>query len=132
MNTPSFLPKIMAAACICLACGCSTVKSTASKIGDASRNSMAKIGDASRNSVAKIGDASRDSLAKLLPSRVPVVEVREKDLKEMPLGSERALAYERKKRGFFSFFTGPVDFEEPDLPDTETEMTGSLLPPKSE
>jgi hypothetical protein len=122
MNIPHFLPKTMAAACVCLACGCSTMKTTATKIGDASRQS-----------VAKIGDASRDSLAKILPSRIPVVEVREKDLQDMPLGSERALAYEKKKRnGFFSFFTGPVDFEEPDLPDAESEMTGSLLPPKSD
>ena len=101
-----------------MACGCSTVKTTASKIGDASRQSLAKIGDASRGSIASI-----------LPPRIPVVEVREKDLKEMPLGSERALAYEHRKRGFFSFFTGPVDFEEPDLPDVESEMNGSLLPP---
>jgi len=101
-----------------MACGCSTVKTTASKIGEASRES-----------ITKIGKASHDSLAAILPSRIPVVEVREKDLKDMPLGSERALAYEQKKRGFFSFFTGPVDFEEPDLPDVESEMNGSLLPP---
>ncbi len=132
MNVPSFLPKTMVAACLCLACGCSTVKTTASKIGEGSRQSFAKIGESSRQSFAKIGDASRDSIAKILPSRVSVVEVREKDLEEMPLGHEQALAYEQKKRGFFWFFSGPVDFEEPDLPDTETEMTGSLLPPKAE
>ena len=118
MNVPLSLPKLIAAGCVCVVCGCSTVKTTASKIGEASRQSLAKI-----------GEASRDSVTAILPSRIPVVEVREKDLKEMPLGSERALAYEQKKRGFFSFFTGPVDFEEPDLPDVESEMGAGLLPP---
>ncbi len=71
---------------------------------------------------------SQFSLADLRPKRIDVVEVREKDLKEMPLGKDRALAFERKK-SFWAFFPG--NFKEPDLPKVEEgEMDGSLLPPK--
>jgi len=46
----------------------------------------------------------------------------------MPLGKERALAYERKK-SFWSFM--PSTFKEPDLPEIEeVEIDGGLLPPK--
>ncbi|MGJ8642200.1 MAG: hypothetical protein ACSHX9_02235 [Luteolibacter sp.] len=73
---------------------------------------------------------SQFSINDLRPSSVDVVEVREKDLKEMPLGKERALAYERK-RSFWSYVL-PGDFKEPTLPDIEEgNMDGSLLPPKS-
>jgi hypothetical protein len=70
------------------------------------------------------------SLSDLTPSRVDVVEVREKDLKEMPLGKERALAFDqRRKRSFWSFAL--PDFKEPNLPEiNEGDMDGSLLPPK--
>ena len=71
------------------------------------------------------------SFTDLRPSRVDVVEVREKELKEMPLGKERALAFEEKrKRSFWSFML-PSDFEEPTLPNVSEEgIDGSLLPPK--
>lgn len=70
------------------------------------------------------------SLSDLRPSGVEVVEVREKELKEMPLGKERALAFDQKrKRSFWSFL--PANFEEPTLPDIGDEgIDGSLLPPK--
>jgi hypothetical protein len=73
---------------------------------------------------------SQFSLSDLRPSRVDVVEVREKDLKEMPLGKERALAFDReRKRSFWSFLNG--DFKEPTLPSIEEgDVDGSLLPPK--
>lgn len=71
------------------------------------------------------------SLAGLLPGpRVKVVEVREKDLKKLPSGHERALAFENGRKGGFWFFNGPVDFKEPTLPDPGSEMDGSLLPPR--
>ena len=71
------------------------------------------------------------SLAGLLPGpRVKVVEVREKDLKKLPSGHERALAFESGRKGGFWFFNGPVDFKEPTLPDPGSEMDGSLLPPR--
>ena len=85
--------------------------------------------DAVRSSTAKatVG-ISQFSIADLRPSKINVVEVREKDLKEMPLGKDRALAFERKK-SFWSFI--PVDFKEPALPEIEEgDPDGGLLPPK--
>ena len=48
----------------------------------------------------------------------------------MPLGKERALAFDReRKRSFWSFLPG--SFKEPSLPVIEdSEIDGSLLPPK--
>jgi hypothetical protein len=74
------------------------------------------------------------SLKDLRPSPLPIVEVREKDLKVLPLGDERALAYlsraskERARREWAS--VGPVDFIEPDLPDVRADVEAGLLPPK--
>lgn len=80
--------------------------------------------------VAKVSSVTEDSLASILPARVKVVEVREKELKKLPTGQERALAFEKsRKRGFWGF-GGPVDFQEPSLPQVGSEMDGSLLPPK--
>lgn len=84
---------------------------------------------------AGVSRVSTFSITDLMPSRVKVVEVREKDLREMPLGKERALAYEAKKqsiasRGFW-FFKGQVDFKEPTLPSDSGSMDGSLLPPRA-
>jgi hypothetical protein len=78
----------------------------------------------------KIGELSKFSVTDLMPAKVKVVEVREKDLKDLPLGEDRALAYEAKKRRSFWFFDGPVDFKEPELPTAGAELDGSLLPPK--
>jgi hypothetical protein len=85
--------------------------------------------DAVRSSTAKAtAGISQFSIADLRPSKINVVEVREKDLKEMPLGKDRALAFERKK-SFWSFI--PVDFKEPALPEIEEgDPDGGLLPPK--
>jgi hypothetical protein len=79
--------------------------------------------DAVKTTTAKASAGmSQFSLADLRPSRIDVVEVREKDLKEMPL------AFERKK-SFWSFMPG--NFKEPDLPKIqEGELDGGLLPPK--
>lgn len=72
------------------------------------------------------------SLSDLRPSHVDVVEVRENELKEMPLGKERALAFEEKKKRSFWSFISPADFEEPILPVVSDEgINGFLLPPKS-
>ncbi len=82
----------------------------------------------------KKGDIARFSFSDLLPSRVPVVEVREKDLKEMQTGKEKALAYQQSKRGgFSSWFGSPVDFREPELPNGGIDNPEfGLLPPKPE
>ena len=81
----------------------------------------------------KRGDIARFSFRDLMPSRVPVVEVREKDLKDMQLGKDKALAYQ-KNRGFFgTWFGKPVDFKEPALPAGGLDNPEyGLLPPKSE
>lgn len=67
----------------------------------------------------------------LMRPKVAVVEAREKDMKPMPLGKERALAFDQeRKRSFWSFAL--PNFKEPTLPTvTEDQADGSLLPPKS-
>jgi hypothetical protein len=81
--------------------------------------------------LAKATGATKDSFANLMPSRIPVVEVREDDLKKLPTGQEQAVAFEKSRRNrFWSMFSGPVDFAEPSLPvDDGGAMDGSLLPP---
>ncbi len=65
-----------------------------------------------------------------LPGQGPtVVEVREKDLKEMPTGQELAKVHQKRRSGFW-IFGGPIDFEEPTLPEPGSELDGSLLPPR--
>lgn len=80
--------------------------------------------------IAKATDATKNSFAKLMPSRIPVVEVREKDLKEVKSGQEQALAFEKNRRNrFWGIFSGPVDFQEPTLPEDSGSIDGDLLPP---
>jgi hypothetical protein len=82
---------------------------------------------------SKVTEVSKDSIAKLMPSRIPVVKVREKDLKPLPTGQEQAVAFEKSKRNrFWDMFNGPVDFEEPVLPADVGSLDGDLLPPKVE
>lgn len=95
-----------------------------SRMSALSQAATGKMSELSRNSVAAI--------QRLRPARLPVVEVRQKDLKDMPLGHERALAYQEKQRNAWWFFGGPVDFKEPVLPAVGAEGDGSLLPPKDE
>jgi hypothetical protein len=93
-----------------------------------------QIKTATVGGISKVTEASKDSIAKLMPgSRVPVVEVREKDLKPLPTGQEQALAFEKSRRNrFWNMFSGPVDFEEPVLPADMGSLDGNLLPPKGE
>ncbi len=81
------------------------------------------------------------SIADLRPSSVDVVEVRENELKELPLGSERVAAFDQsrertlaatsRKRSNWSFAL-PTNFKEPALPPMmDIEVDGSLLPPRS-
>jgi len=72
----------------------------------------------------------------LLPPKVPIVKARPKDMKELPLGKDQALAFasgqeSRRGGGFWGFFRGPVDFKEPMLPHNTGTMDGSLLPPRA-
>ena len=81
----------------------------------------------------KVTEASKTSMAKLMPERIPVVEVREKDLKPLPTGQEQAVAFEKSRRNrFWNIFSGPVEFEEPQLPNDIGALDGELLPPKAE
>lgn len=82
------------------------------------------------SSIAKLPDLGDTPIARVLPGqRVKVVEVREKDLKELPTGKEKAMAYRTGRSGFW-IFGGPVDFKEPTLPEPGSELDGSLLPPR--
>lgn len=101
-----------------------------STISQAGADSVAMIKKTSTGAVAKVSSITENSLAGILPARVKVVEVREKELKKLPTGQERALAFEKSRRRSFWGFGGPVDFQEPTLPQAGSEMDGSLLPPK--
>lgn len=109
---------------------------TVSKVG---KGSVSMVKGASSATVSAIKAIPRPglpdlpdmSLANLMPGkRIKVVEVREKDLKEMPTGNELAKAYQKERRGGFWIFGGPVDFKEPTLPEPGSELDGSLLPPR--
>lgn len=56
-----------------------------------------------------------------------VAEVREKDLKKLPLGHERLVAYQNGAGGWWPM--GDVKFEPAALPDPGADMDPSLLPP---
>ncbi len=71
------------------------------------------------------------SVGDLFPSRVKVVKARQKDLKELPLGRERAVAYEKQRKLGFWTMSGSAEFVQPALPEPGAEMDGSLLPPKN-
>lgn len=66
------------------------------------------------------------------PNELAVVDVREKDLKEMPLGKARALAFEKKQETKPLLTAAfPEKFEEPILPDVSNiSLDAGLLPPK--
>ena len=115
-----------------VACGamasCAGHGSTTKSPPVASRN--AKV-DPAPAKPSFFGKLSGFSLTSLLPGPgVKVVQVRKKDLKELPTGRERALAFENQRKQGFWFFGGPVDFKEPTLPPPGSELDGSLLPPR--
>lgn len=95
-------------------------------MGKAGKDSMAFMEETGNAAASKISELTY----KIRPSQVPVVEVREKDLKKLPTGEERALAFEKSRRQRSWFFGGPVDFKEPNLPEAGGGMDGGLLPPK--
>ena len=107
-----------------------TLVSCASR-GQANADPVAAIKKSSSGAVSKIFQITEASLASIIPARVKVVEVREHDLKKLPTGAERALAYEKSRKRSFWGSSGPVDFKEPTLPMAGAEMDGSLLPPKN-
>jgi hypothetical protein len=77
-----------------------------------------------------LASATDATMAKIMPPKIPVVEVREKDLKQVKTGQEQAVAFEKTRRNrFWGIFSGPVDFKEPALPSDNGMMEGDLLPP---
>ena len=111
------------------------LSSVAAALGLASCATVSKVGQGSMAfasaATGKVSRLSKMAANTINPPGVKVVEVREKDLKEMPTGHEKARAFENtRKRGFW-FFNGPVDFTEPSLPLPGGETDGSLLPPKT-
>lgn len=95
-------------------------------VGKVSNGSLALV----KKTTAKVSNLTEMAVHKIHPPGVKVVEVREKDLKKLPSGQERAMAFENTRKQGFWFFNGPVDFKEPTLPLPGGEMDGSLLPPK--
>ena len=91
-------------------------------------NVVKNTSSATRNGVARL----THKITNFNEPDIKVVKVREKELKAMPTGKERALAYEGKAKRSFWFFGGPVDFKEPALPTAGGNLDGSLLPPKPE
>jgi hypothetical protein len=102
-----------------------------SHLKTATVSGVSKVG----GGVAKLSEASKESLANLMPGpRIPVVQVRADALRDQPTGQEQAMAFERSRRKSFwgNIFSGPVNFEEPDLPADSGVMDGDLLPAKLE
>ena len=68
-------------------------------------------------------------MPRLMPKRIPIAEVRKKDLKTMQTGAEKALAFEqRRNRRRFAFIPG--FYKAPTLPDVRSlPADGGILPP---
>lgn len=103
----------------------STVTNSASAVS----SSIATFSKNSTSTVTK-------SVAKLRPKRVPIVSARVNELKELPSGADRALAWERQQtsKQLASYSLGswfiPKSFKAPTLPDDSgIPISGSLLPP---
>jgi len=107
----------------------------AAAFGLVSCSTVSKVGQSSvafaQKTSAKVSELSELAVSTVRPPGIKVVEVREKDLKELPSGQEKALAYASKRKRSFWSFAGPVDFQEPTLPEVGGEMDGSLLPPRT-
>ena len=121
MSQAIFIP--LAAATLGLV-SCATVSSVG-------KNSLAFVQKTSAATTSKVAQLSEMAVNTVSPAGVKVVEVREKDLKELPTGQEKALAYQSSHKRSFWSFGGPVDFKEPSLPQSGGEMDGTLLPPKA-
>ena len=90
--------------------------------------SVAHVKNSGISAAAKV---SRFSFSDLFPAQVKVVAVRKKDLKDLPLGHELALACQKERDLAFWPSSGTVDFVQSELPEPGAELDGSLLPPKS-
>lgn len=107
--------------------GVSKVGSGFSQMGQSVGSGFGKMGESVGEGFGKVAEVTTSPFKPGLP----VVEAREADLKEMPSGHDRAIAYQaeqRRRRGWW-IFGGAVDFEEPTLPDDPMNAEAGLLPP---
>lgn len=100
---------------------CGTIKS----VQQTASNATQSVKQTAMNTSKNIADFA------LMRPKIQVVEPREEDLKPLPLGKERALAFDQeRKRSFWSYVL--PNFKEPNLPVIDDQQSdGSLLPPKS-
>jgi outer membrane murein-binding lipoprotein Lpp len=104
--------------------GCSTVRNVG-------QNSVDFMTTTAKATSTKVASLSEQAVNRISPPKVSVVTVRQKDLKKQLSGQDRVIAFENtRKRGMFSFFSGPVNFKEPAMPLPGGEIDGSLLPPR--
>lgn len=100
-----------------------------------------EAGDSGDNGSALSGGFRRLASAASSPfgPDIPVVEVREEELRDLPSGHEKLLAYQARQqraareREFFG--SGSMNFPEPELPQEgesadDASLGGGLLPPK--
>ncbi len=113
--------------CVAAAIACASCAQV-NQVKEATAGGFSKVS----GGVAKLGEASKEGFARFMPSRIPVVEVRDEDLRELKTGQEQAVAFEKNRRQRFWIFGGPADFVEPELPENAGLMDGDLLPPKME
>ncbi len=130
MNRACRLPTLLVTVAMVSLASCTAIRNAGGNSVAAVKNSTSAA--ASRiSSFAKMPDMPDLGISRLLPGqRVKVVEVREKDLRELPTGHELAQAHARQRQSNFWIFGGPVDFVEPTLPEAGADPDGSLLPPK--
>ena len=116
-------PKLMKSLCCVIAAFAFASCAQVGQLKTATAGGFTKMS----SGLAKATDAT---MAKIMPPKIPVVEVREKDLKKVQTGQEQAVAFEKTRRNrFWGIFSGPVDFKEPALPSDNGMMEGDLLPP---
>lgn len=97
---------------------------------------MGRIKNGAYTATSKVAHLARSSVTNLTAPDVPVVKVRSRDLRDLPLGKERVVALEaQRKQSFFARNfsptpTGSFSIQQPKLPDSAPDATGTLLPPK--
>lgn len=124
MSYPVILP-ILAVTLGIVSCG------AISKVGKGSVDLVKKTTTATTTKVSSLSELAAN---KIRPAGIKVVEVREQDLKPLPTGHDRVIAFQNTRKKSFWLFDGPVDFIEPELPEpvVGADQVEILLPPKEE
>jgi hypothetical protein len=92
---------------------------------------MKSLQASTRAAVAKIPKFPKLPVPADSPDAIKIAKVRPQDLKDLPLGRERAQAYERDRMAGAWLPGWDVKFDESEPPIQEGEMDGSLLPPNT-